>query len=392
MIAAAKVEVRERTHKESLGQFLTPVDVSDFLASLLTVLPAHVRLLDAGVGAGALTAALVRRACQRGSGVQRIDILAYEIDSHILPALRRTMDECEAHCRANNIVFKVTVKQADFIQEMSNSLRGGLFSTPLPAINIALVNPPYKKIQTNSPERLALHAVGLETSNLYTGFVGLLARVLEEGGQLVAITPRSFCNGPYFRPFREDFLRQMRLHRLHVYESRTATFQTDEVLQENIAFHAVKGGTQPGKLIVSSSKGATASQVISKRVSFNDIVHPHDAERVIHIPSETEHRDAKAALVNLPASLKTLGVSVSTGPVVDFRLKEALRDEPSKGTVPLLYPSHFQGGALQWPKLNARKPNAILDNALTRPWLVPAGLYCPLLGGLKPSPLGDGFS
>ena len=52
-----------------------------------------------------------------------------------------------------------------------------------------------------------------------------------------------------------------------------------------------------------------------------------------------------------------------------------LRKEPERGTVPLLYPCHFNGGTVHWPKLEARKPNAILDNAETRPWLVPSGMY-----------------
>ncbi len=375
MYAPAKIEVRERAHKENLGQFLTPVAVSDFIASLLTALPVHVRLLDAGAGAGALTAALVRRACQPGSGVRRIDALAYEIDARILPALRRTLAECETLCQAHHIVFKATIRHADFIQEMSSNLAGGLFSTARPSINVALVNPPYKKIQTTSPERMALRAVGLETSNLYTGFVGLLARVLEEGGQLAAITPRSFCNGPYFLPFRAYFLNLMRLQRLHVYDSRAAAFRADEVLQENIVFHAVKGSAPSNKIIVSSSSGETGAHIVTKRVPFNDIVHPHDPERVIHIPVTTEHTHAQTLLAALPANLAVLGLSVSTGPVVDFRLKESLRDEPATGTVPLLYPYHFQGGRLQWPKLDGRKPNAILDNAATRQWLVPSGLY-----------------
>ena len=30
---------------------------------------------------------------------------------------------------------------------------------------------------------------------------------------------------------------------------------------------------------------------------------------------------------------------------------------------------------MHWPKLDARKPNAIVDNEQTRPWLVPSGVY-----------------
>jgi adenine-specific DNA-methyltransferase len=77
----------------------------------------------------------------------------------------------------------------------------------------------------------------------------------------------------------------------------------------------------------------------------------------------------------LHTSLASLGLSVSTGPVVDFRLKDAIRSQPEKGTVPLLYPCHFNGGTVHWPKPDARKPNAILINDETRPWLVRTGIY-----------------
>jgi len=68
------------------------------------------------------------------------------------------------------------------------------------------------------------------------------------------------------------------------------------------------------------------------------------------------------------ATLVDLGIGVSTGPVVDFRLKPDLRHDPDEGAVPLLYPQHFQGGALEWPKA-MRKPNAIYVSEESRRWL-----------------------
>ena len=59
---------------------------------------------------------------------------------------------------------------------------------------------------------------GIETSNLYTGFMFLAARHLRCGGEMVAIVPRSFCNGPYFKPFRERFFSMMHLQHIHVFE------------------------------------------------------------------------------------------------------------------------------------------------------------------------------
>ena len=75
-------------------------------------------------------------------------------------------------------------------------------------------------------------------------------------------------------------------------------------------------------------------------------------------------------------SLKDIGVDVSTGPVVDFRLRAHLRDTPEPSTVPLLYSGHFAGQRTVWPQAGGKKPNAIVRNAETEHWLYPTGFYC----------------
>jgi adenine-specific DNA-methyltransferase len=364
-----------RGRQEELGQFFTARPVADFMASMFGPLPKTVRLLDAGAGAGSLTAAFVSRLCEGNEGVRSIEATLYELDPEIVDALSATMRVCQHRCADAGIRFTFTIHSADFIQEMSARLAGDLFGALPPAFDAAIANPPYRKISTDSAERRALRSVGVETSNLYTGFIALIQRLLVPSGQLVGITPRSFCNGPYFRPFREDFLSHLELHRLHVFESRQAAFRDDSVLQENIIFHAVKGRNQPRELLISSSSGEHGDDIIETIFPFSEIVHLNDAEKFIHIPSTASHATAKETMDGLRSSLASLGVTVSTGRVVDFRFKAALRKEPERGTVPLLYPCHFNGGTVHWPKLETRKPNAILDNAETRPWLVPSGVY-----------------
>ena len=365
-----------RSRQEALGQFLTATPVAEFMASMFGRLPRTVRLLDAGAGAGSLTAAFVSRCCDQRDGVRAIEATLYELDGEILNALSATMSSCEHRCADAGIRFTFTIHSADFIQEMSTRLADDLFGTPPPpTFDVAIVNPPYHKISTDSVERRSLRAVGVETSNLYTGFIAIIQRLLAPSGQLVGITPRSFCNGPYFRPFREDFLSQLELRRLHVFESRQAAFRDDRVLQENIIFHAVKSRKQPDEVIISSSSGENGGDITETVFPFAEIVHPHDVEKFIHIPSTASHATAKETMDGLSTSLASLGVTVSTGRVVDFRLKDALRKEPERGTVPLIYPCHFNGGTVHWPKLEARKSNAILDNDETRPWLVPSGVY-----------------
>jgi adenine-specific DNA-methyltransferase len=364
-----------RARQEKLGQFLTASPVANFMASLFGPLPATVRLLDAGAGAGSLTAAFVARCCEGHDGVHSIEATLYEIDDAILGSLAPTLRKCQIQCAEAGIRFTFSVHATDFIQEMSARLSGDLFASSPPAFDVAIANPPYCKLNAESVERRALRSVGVETSNLYTGFIALIQRLLVPGGQLVAITPRSFCNGPYFRPFRVDFLSHLELRRLHVFESRQAAFRDDGVLQENIIFMAVKGSSQPGEVLISTSSGKQGDALTEGVFPFNEIVHPQDAEKFIHIPSTAGHATAKESMDGLRSSLASLGVTVSTGRVVDFRLKGSLRKEPEPGTVPLVYPCHFNGGTVHWPKSEGRKPNAILDNDETRPWLVPSGVY-----------------
>jgi adenine-specific DNA-methyltransferase len=367
-----------RPRQQALGQFFTTTSVADFMASLPMSLPETVRFLDAGAGAGALTLAFVSRCCRRPEGVKTIEATLYEVDVDLLQTLHHTIAECECLCARAGVQFRFRIERSDFVLDMTNRLAGGLFSKHPPRFDVSVVNPPYRKIGALSAERRALQRLGIETSNLYAGFLALIHRLLVPGGQLVAITPRSFCNGPYFRWFREDLLSALSLARIHLFDSRRAAFRDDGVLQENIIFHAFKAPDRTSSIIVSQCRGVgldAADAMQMEEVPRSEMVHPTDPEKFIHIPLSESHVLAKEVFHRLTCSLESLGLSVSTGRVVDFRLKDALRKQPEEGTVPLLYPCHFEGGGICWPRQDTRKPNAILDTPHTRPWLVPTGVY-----------------
>jgi adenine-specific DNA-methyltransferase len=367
--------VPSQTRRHELGQFLTPQPVADFMASLFESRWRELDLLDAGAGNGALSAALVKRLCSSRHKPKRISITAYELDEALIASLQATLQDCRERCEQAGIPFFATVHNEDFIAAAVPMVRGDLFAAHRPRFNAAIVNPPYRKIRSNSSSRLLLRSAGIETSNLYTGFAALITRLLAEQGELVAITPRSFCNGPYFKPFRTDFLETMSLRRLHVFESRSAAFGHDNVLQENIIVHAVKGAAKPEHVIISSSSGASGSSVTEREVEYREVVSPDDSEQFIHLAEGDAQDSARAVMGRLSASLPELGLSVSTGRVVDFRAKGFLREQPEHDTAPLIYPCHFNGGFVHWPKEKARKPNAIVSNEQTRELLVPAGVY-----------------
>jgi len=68
-------------------------------------------------------------------------------------------------------------------------------------------------------------------------------------------------------------------------------------------------------------------------------------------------------------------LQVSTGRVVDFRASDYLRDEHGIDTVPLIYPTHFSGGYVAWPKSGCRKPNALVNADSTHGLMVPSESY-----------------
>ena len=90
----------------------------------------------------------------------------------------------------------------------------------------------------------------------------------------------------------------------------------------------------------------------------------------VHIASNGIDQGIMERMSHFKATLAELGVEVSTGPVVQFRLRNDLRPTPEDGAVPLLYPAHFQGGAVSWPKA-MRKPNAVRLSDKSRKWLWP---------------------
>lgn len=363
-----------RLERSKIGQFLTTARIARFMASLFARQREHVRILDAGAGAGALFAACVEAMVSGRHHPLSIHVVAYENDQKILPYLKETMEWCKSSCQKAGITFQGEIREEDFVAAAIVQV-GGLFAVHRERFTHVILNPPYKKISGESVTRQSLDEAGFEVSNLYAAFVWLSAKLLEPGGELVAITPRSFCNGPYFRRFRINLLNMMSLHRIHVFESRKKAFGDDDVLQENVIYHMIRSGQKPERLTVSSSEGADFDKSKGRTVPYDHVISPGDRDAFIHLVlSDTDDRLMEKMEV-FATSLVILGVDVSTGRVVDFRAQEYLRYLPEEGTSPLIYPCHFVSGFVSWPAESGKKPNAIVVSPQTNDLLLPAGYY-----------------
>ncbi|MEH2376486.1 MAG: BsuBI/PstI family type II restriction endonuclease [Nostoc sp.] len=379
----AVVSLKLRQDKKvSMGQFLTPGSVAQLMAGMFNRLDLpEISLLDAGAGIGSLLAAFVAKVCQQEKQTSSLRVVAYEIDPFLIGYLHQTLKLCERECENVGISFNYEIRETDFIEDAVRLLQLGLLNSAMPtAVNYAtefthaILNPPYLKINAHSQVRELLRSIGLETSNLYTGFMAATAQLLKPSGEFVAITPRSFCNGPYFRDFRKMFLEMMALEQVHLFESRQETFSDDDVLQETIIIQATKQRQKSSSVIINTSYGANDDLILSHSVPYSELVHPNDLEQFIYIIPDKISQQIVQRMELFTCTLKDLGLTVSTGRVVDFRAKEYLRKNPENNTVPLIYPVNLSNGYVEYPKIT-KKPQAIVHIKETANLLIPNEHY-----------------
>ncbi|MFI6289294.1 Eco57I restriction-modification methylase domain-containing protein [Streptomyces sp. NPDC051018] len=368
--SSASLDSKERA---KLGQYFTPAPAADFIASLARLEGADpIRVLDPGAGAGSLTASVVTRILRLRPRA-RISVTACEIDPQLHGALAATLADCVSTAQAVGGHVETNLVQDDFIT-WATQADGFFAETPGP-FDLVVMNPPYKKLAAGSRARKAVTAACAETSNLYSAFLALGVHLLAPGGQLAAITPRSFANGPYFRPFRRYFLDHMQIDHMHVFEARNKVFADTDVLQENVILSATRTDSPSRAPVTISTSRSYSEDVRSRVVPYEEMVHPADPEHFIHISADEESDQLAAAHSNLPSTLSGIGLQVSTGRVVDFRSKDHLRPDPVEGSVPLIYPLHMREGGILWPVPGAKKNNAIMLNGDTRKMTFPAGNY-----------------
>jgi adenine-specific DNA-methyltransferase len=345
-----------------LGQFFTPAAAADLIAQVPR-LPNRgtLKVLDPGAGVGSLSAALVARVAAEAPDL-KIHITAVETDTSLIPTLRETLKACT---RAGSVTFEII--EDDFIYWSTGSLEHAAREEM--QFDLVIMNPPYAKLPARSMHRKALQMAGVDCPNLYAAFFALGHRGLVDGGQIVAIIPRSFANGPYFKTFRVDLLSNIAIDRIHSFESRGSVFSDTGVLQENVIVAGTRGAA-PEDVLLSFSH-SHLDEVTCYAVPYSNVVDPRDPHQFIRIAIGAEGSFPSTA----SGDLRDLGLTVSTGRVVDFRSRELLVESDSAGAVPLIYPGNVRGGAIEWPRDIRKAQGFLVADDSARKLLMPPGRY-----------------
>jgi adenine-specific DNA-methyltransferase len=300
------------------GQFFTPERAADLVASMPRLPDSGtLRVLDPGAGSGSLAAALVQRVITESPEVN-MELVAVEIDPSVEGYLRATLEDCQAAADDAGMTLKTRLVVGDFL-DLSNTHLGA-DDVLSQSFDIVIMNPPYAKLSLASKARAALKQHGVDCPNIYAAFLALGAAALVPDGQLVAITPRSFANGPYFEQFRKYLLNTVAIDRLHTFESRSTVFADTGVLQENIVLSASRGA-EGSKVRLTVSSGHT-DEAVEHLVDYAEIVAPGDPHQFLAsrlakptVRSHASWRPCQPHSVT-PASRHRRGESSTSAPVI----------------------------------------------------------------------------
>ena len=303
----------EATRRE-IGQYFTGSAVAGYMAAMLKPVGAGiVRVLDAGAGGGILTVAAALHYLDKGN--RHVHAVLYEIDESVLTYLRETMCRVADLFRKKGGSFTFDIRHTDFVLDRPDRTAENF--------HVSIINPPYFKYNSQtSPYAGATADLFKGNPNIYVSFMAIVMSCLANGGQMVAIVPRSFTNGLYFKGFRQFMASVASLEKIHIFRARNRVFREQAVLQENVICHYLKG-CQRAKIEIRTSDGHDDLQQSTLNSYAADLLLDEgNGHNIIRIPEAAEDAHLMELVENWHGSFQKNGYFISTGPVVEFRARE----------------------------------------------------------------------
>lgn len=376
--AIQKSDLEERKHR---GQFFTSKQISIFMAGMFDIKKTSFNILDPGAGIGILSAAF----CERILSLEKsctVSLDVYETDIKLIPYLNKLLQKCKLILAGYGHTLTYNVINKDFILENPNYLNKktlfGMADQPV-YYDYVISNPPYYKLNKNSPQSRIMNDLVSGQPNIYSFFMTLSLEMLKEDGQMVFITPRSFCSGLYFKRFRKWLIEHSNINNMHIFESRSDVFKKEDVLQENIIIRLTpkKENQKHTLAVITKSKDSSFCDLTELKIDYEDIFHRENGDIFIKVPSSEVDINIQHVVNSWKNTLKSFGLKVSTGPVVSFRATKYLLAElkDDNAATPLLWMHNIQGMDVDWPVYKNKKEQAIVANNGSQTLLLPTRNY-----------------
>ena len=345
---AAYIDCMPKEQRKKYGQFFTSAETARFMASLFDIPKQEVvSILDPGAGSGMLSAALIER-LQTVDAVKEIHLTCYENSPNVLPLLKKNLTWVAGNSRIK-VVYNIIT--GNYILSQADAYNNGLSSE---RFDLIIGNPPYKRVSKTAPEVIAMPDICYGTPNLYFLFAAMSLFNLRDGGEMVYIIPRSWTAGAYFKRFRKKFLQDGALEHIHLFTDRSKVFDRESVLQETMIVKVRKSPAKPRTITVTTTQGNAdfANRTVYK-APYDSVVDRNTG--YVFLATNREEAEVLSQVNIWPDTLLSLGLRIKTGLVVEFRNREALRDEAEEGAIPMFLPGNIQEGRVSFPASDAHK-------------------------------------
>ncbi|MFA5106588.1 MAG: Eco57I restriction-modification methylase domain-containing protein [Candidatus Micrarchaeia archaeon] len=367
---------KKGTNKKEKGQYFTPASIAAYMASLADVQSESIKILDPGAGLGILSVALIEKIREKNKRLINVELTLYENDEKIIPYLNEVMNIMKKRLSKYNVGFNYEVRQEDFVASNVKYITPKLNSfneAEYPKYDIIISNPPYFKINKKEIETYGIEQITAGQPNIYYIFMAIATNMLSNEGQMIFITPRSFCSGLYYSSFRNWLIKRVHFSQVHIFKSRKNVFAKDKVLQENVITKFTK--TKPLKIVMSTSEGRDMDEIKKTEVNEDDIIYKSNGHIFFRLPADKEELAIIRKLDKLPMNFYKLGYKISTGKVVAFRNSEYLKKEIGEKDIPLIWMHNIRNMRILWPSEKNGKARAIEKNEKTKKLLIENGNY-----------------
>lgn len=355
--------------KALLSQYFTPMAIAKQMATM--VQRDDIRDIgDHGAGTGILSSTLI--AMKSRVAEPPFHVKAYEIDDSLHGSIKSNIELLNEYLAGSGSGSDAV---AGDIREDFTDVAGCLLAGRQPAsLDAIVLNPPYQKLNQKTDLAKLFRYHGIPVPNLYAVFIVLSVLMLRTGGELVAIVPRSFCNGDYYKVFRKWLLASGSIDWFVRYKRRSNCFKADNVLQENVIFRFTKNVKQSPAIRVSLCDDPEQSPEFEGLLPATDVLHPDSG--AIHIPSSNGELAALHDMSSRQHSFAELGLVVGTGKLELNRMEQHMGNTGSVGHAPVVYAQHWSNNelSLAWHD-QTEKPCYLRINDVTRKKCVAAGRY-----------------
>ncbi|MED4016285.1 BsuBI/PstI family type II restriction endonuclease [Sutcliffiella cohnii] len=365
--------VTEQEKKEK-GQYFTSVSIGMFMAELVLLNKSTLKVLDPGSGTGILIASLVERIIREQKNVN-IEVDLYENDEKVLPFLEKSMLECRRQMEQIGNEFSYTIINDDFILSNSYLFEDTLFTARKDTMyDVVISNPPYFKVNKNHEYSVLLKEYVHGQPNVYFMFMAIAEKLLDRNGQLVFITPRSYCSGAYFEKFRSIFFKNIDPDQIHLFTSRKGNFKGEKVLQENVILSGFKRKIIDPHITISSSLSSEIKESYFQETFVKSlIIDSSDQVNLIRLPINMDEQEILELFDNWTNNLSLMNMNISTGPVITFRHKDFIKSFDEGETFPLLFMKNIKNMEVVFPLGN--NDEGLTKESAERKLAIPSNNY-----------------